>query len=612
MLRKAWSRATIPVKLAVVVSLLVLLPLMILSYWLLDNWKESAVSERKNEAMQTLHELQSRVENTAELCNLSTQVFLNAPNLVEHLEKLDCGESLSTQELLNFYRNDIASLERVVVSNPYLYAIRVYSGKSQIDEMVPILYGQERMEEMEWYQEGIETEGWRFDYTDTLFSYSETPHIMSLITPVKENSGHVLGTVEVAVRMDSQFPELFSGDTSIKSCLILDNGEMYGSTNARAIAKKLKLSKKTEPVFYETTYRDQPMLVSSVYIKEMGITYLRGTSLTELYNSVNQLWLLLWVALLVVFAALCLGINYIVKNMLRELYGVLEGVRSFSQGNLDTEIEVKSDDEIGRFSRHVNGLLDNIRTLMQEQVRREVLIKNTEIHALQNQINAHFIYNVLEAIKMMAEIDEEYEIADAITSLGKLLRYSMKWDRGAVALWQEIDYIKSYISLMNLRYDWEISLNLQIPEKFINQELLRISLQPIVENAVVHGAAELERDSEVTIRVCEANGCCRIEISDEGVGLTAEQLLHIRRQISGEEETRSRSGNGIGLKNVQERIQMMFGKEYGLEAYSQKGEGTLIRLDVPIHPALEKEATNEQSSDCGRRKNDPPGLEGTG
>lgn len=84
---------------------------------------------------------------------------------------------------------------------------------------------------------------------------------------------------------------------------------------------------------------------------------------------------------------------------------------------------------------------------------------------------------------------------------------------------------------MNLRYDWEISLKLEIPEKFINQELPRISLQPIVENAVVHGAADLERDSEVTIRVCEANGCCRIEISDEGVGLTAEQLRHIRRQI---------------------------------------------------------------------------------
>lgn len=608
MLRKAWFRATIPVKLAVAVSLLVLLPLMILSYWLMNNWKISAVGERKSEAMQTLYELQSRAENTAELCNLSTQVFLNAPNLVEHLEQLNHGKELTTQELLNFYRNDIASLERIVISNPYLYAIRVYSSQKQIDEMVPILYGRERMEGMEWYQEGMEAEGWFFDYTDTLFSYSDTPHIMSLITPVKENSGIVLGTVEVAVRMHSQFPELFSGDSSVKSCLVLDNGQMYGSIDAKAIAKKLQLSQKSEPVFYEITYQGEPMLVASVYVKEMKATYLRGTSLTELYNNVNQLWMMLWVSLLVVFAALCLGINYIVKNMLHELYGVLEGVRSFSQGNLDTEIEVKSDDEIGRFSRHVNGLLDNIRTLMQEQVRREVLIKNTEIHALQNQINAHFIYNVLEAIKMMAEIDEEYEIADAVTSLGKLLRYSMKWDRRAVALWQEIDYIRNYVSLMNLRYDWEISLKLEIPERFINQELPRISLQPIVENAVVHGAAELERDSEITIRVYEENGCCRIEISDEGVGLTEEQLIHIRRQISGEEEARSRSGNGIGLKNVQERIQMMFGKEYGLEAYSQKGEGTLIRLDVPIHPALEKEATNEQSSDCGRRKDDPPGT----
>lgn len=98
------------------------------------------------------------------------------------------------------------------------------------------------------------------------------------------------------------------------------------------------------------------------------------------------------------------------------------------------------------------------------------MVKNSEIRALQNQINAHFIYNVLESIKMRAEIDEEYDISDAVTSLGKLLRYSMKWVSGNVLVEQELEYIKNYMALINLRFDYEIYLSLNLPEIILQQE----------------------------------------------------------------------------------------------------------------------------------------------
>lgn len=116
------------------------------------------------------------------------------------------------------------------------------------------------------------------------------------------------------------------------------------------------------------------------------------------------------------------------------------------KGNLDVVIENCGPDEMGELGTQINKMLRRIKRLMEDNLKREMLVKNSEIRALQNQINAHFIYNVLESIKMMAEIDEEYAISDAITSLGRLLRYSMKWVSGNVLVEQEIEELKKKIA----------------------------------------------------------------------------------------------------------------------------------------------------------------------
>ena len=227
---------------------------------------------------------------------------------------------------------------------------------------------------------------------------------------------------------------------------------------------------------------------------------------------------------------------------------------------------------------------------MKDNLEREMDIQNAETRALQNQINAHFIYNVLEAIKMMAEIDEEYEIADAVTSLGKLLRYSMKLESGGVRLERELDYIQNYVALMNLRFDYVIRLELDVPSQLMGQLVPKISLQPIVENAVVHGAAVLAADTAITLRgtLDRPGGSFTISITDGGQGMDEAALARLRRQINGEEPARSSSGNGIGLKNVQDRIQMAFGSAYGLGVDSQPGRGTTVTAVFPYRAETEE------------------------
>ena len=314
----------------------------------------------------------------------------------------------------------------------------------------------------------------------------------------------------------------------------------------------------------------------------MGGALLAVEDITEdvqaVYRSRN-----ITVALLVLLLiGLSFFINWLVKHLLRRLYGILKTVHQVQEGDLDVRISVDSSEEMGELGAQLNTMLDRIQTLMQENLDRQLLVKNSQIRALQNQINAHFIYNVLESIKMMAEIDEEYAISDAVTALGKLLRYSMKWVSGNVLVEQELEYIKNYMALINLRFDYEIYLSLNLPELVLKQEIPKMSLQPIVENAIYHGIEQMAEDTNIYIKGILDGDDCVIEITDAGKGMSEEEVERLRLKIAGKIDSGGGSGNGIGLKNVQDRIHIAFGEKYGIEIASKLGCYTKIMVRIPI------------------------------
>ena len=288
------------------------------------------------------------------------------------------------------------------------------------------------------------------------------------------------------------------------------------------------------------------------------------------------------VIMLVLIVGLAFLIHWIVMRLLRHFYDILKSIRAVQKGDLSVRIENSGNDEMGELGEQINKMLDRIEQLMKENIDREILTKNAEIRALQNQINAHFIYNVLESIKMMAEIDEEYAISDAITSLGNLLRYSMKWVSNDVMVEEELAYIKNYLALINLRFDYEIYLSLNLPEEILRQKIPKMSLQPIVENAIYHGIEELAEDTNIYIKGFARGEDCIIEITDAGKGMSEEQAERLKKKIAGEVETDGGSGNGIGLKNVQDRIRMSFGEKYGIGIDSKMGCYTKVTVCVPM------------------------------
>lgn len=588
-MRQWFRRARLSQQLAAINALFVLVPTLLLWVTMLWSLHSTAVSTRIQEAEARCAQISASVEKTAELCNMSTQVFLNTPALTDHLAALKRGEPQDAAQLMAFYRGDISSLEKIILSNPYLYQIRVYSVADGISEMMPILYSASRMERMPWAQSGYVSGQWQLDFSDQLFaSYTPTPHVMSLVTEITTPADGVVGVLEVAARMEELFPGLFAGQEGGWSVLAAPDGTVLSGTvpDGTAGVQEL-LDHRAEQTVWQTRAGGVPVLVGRAELKDLGCTYLQVTSLADIYSATLRQGALLLAVILLMYGLLTLLVNRVTRRMLRGFYQAFDGVKAFANGDLDACVTVTGEDEVSRFAAGIGDLLNKIRHLMQDNVERELLMKNSELRALQNQINAHFIYNVLEAIKMMAEIDEEYEIADALTHLGKLLRYGMKLERGGVQVAQEVEYVQNYLALMNLRFDYVITLRLELPEALLEQELPKISLQPIVENAVVHGASALDADSSVVLRgaIDEERGVYTIAVIDEGCGLDEAGLARLRRQISGEEESRSTSGNGIGLKNIQDRIQMNYGRQYGLTVASQPGAGTTVTVSLPYRPA---------------------------
>jgi two-component system sensor histidine kinase YesM len=591
--KKSWfDELKLNQKITGAIMLIVVIPMLLFSIGLYSSYKKSTVREVRIKTVNQASEDNSQLGKIVEFSNMSAQSFLNNQELKEFLRRLKDHEDISADEYLKFDRNIIAMLERQVNSNPYLYQIRVYADNNSFPEMMPILYHGDRMKELPWSQK-YHSGDWQFDYPDKIMGESSgigSDHLMSLVSDITNDYGEVLGVVEVAVEMDDVFPGLSSPDNGNWGCFQNEDGNIYTfdskgdnpwKKSQREILQAAPESKKGIHTL-QTEIDGKKVILLSQPVKELSGTYIQLTSIEGAMDDISVQRNLLIALLILIFFILAMVVNLVIKGLLRKFYSTLSVVRKVQEGNMDIRVSELGQDEMGELGIQINKMLDRIQTLMKENIDREVLIKNTEIKALQNQINTHFIYNVLESVKMMAEIDEEYEISDAVTALGGLLRYSMKWVSSDVTIRQELDYIRNYIQLMNLRYDFTIILSLNVPDIIYEQQVPKMSLQPIVENAIIHGIEETQEDATIYIKSFLQGDDYKIEITDSGSGMNEDQVELLRKKISGEVQVHGGSGNGIGLKNVQDRIHMRFGKEYGLKLSSKEGLFTKVTLLLPL------------------------------
>ncbi len=581
-------------KFTIICLIFVTIPMIILAGWMFWNIEDNLINEKLSAMTFKLDMAYAQVIKNVDTINMSTQFFLSDQGLKDFLSAEKRGDSYTTEEMLDFYNRDIASLERMVNNNTYLYQIRVYVDSDSMQEMMPILYRRERMQRLSFWQEDF-SYGWKFGYKDNLFSsYGQLTgerEILSLLTSMEDYGLGETGVLEVAMYMDTMFPVIYESGETLWGSFADGDGNLHFAQgidtefNQELIKTILQdnqsVKEEIHVYFYETQGRQ--LVIGYQPLRELnGVLVYVDDIESDLTKIRNQRYVFVLCGILVIIL-LAVLVNKVAKGMLKQFYSILRSIREVQKGDLDLVIENCGSNEMGELGDQINKMLYNIKQLTTDNLNHELLVKNTEIRALQNQINAHFIYNVLESIKMMAEIKEDYDISDAITSLGKLLRYSMKWVPGNVTVEEELEYIRNYLSLINLRFDYEIYLSVNISEVILKQRIPKMSLQPIVENAIYHGIEQMAEDTNIYMKGIEDGEDCIIEITDAGRGMSEEEVENLYKRISGEVEVSGGAGNGIGLKNVQDRIKINFGEKYGIEIASKLGCYTKIMVRIPMN-----------------------------
>lgn len=598
-IKKRFGELKLNSKFTIAILMLIAIPLLIFVVTFFQYTRKSIIQRASGEVTEKVAKDYATAQRLTELCNMSFQIFQSNQELRDFLAALRDQKDLSAQEYLDFSKEELVMLEGMVNSNPYLYQIRVYAESDTFPEMVPILYHKTRIQEVPWAESYI-SGTWQFDYPDFLLSREDGKHLMGLVTDITDRHGDKIGVLEVALPMEEMFPEIYASNDEKWSCFVLDDGTVYSlQDQEKSCWEQMSESvlraagDLSDKKLLYTKLQNEEVLLAVQPMEELSGTYIYLNSLDQQTDSVQRQQMKVIFILCFLFLILILLINGTVKVLLEKFYDILAVIRQVQQGNVEARVLENGKDEMGEMGNQINRMLDRLQVLMQENVDREVLVKNTEIKALQNQINAHFIYNVLESIKMMAEIDEKYEISDSITALGELLRYNMKWVSGNVTVREEIAYIQNYVQLMNLRYDFTTTLSVKVDGDIYEQKIPKMSLQPIVENAICHGIVEMGEDAVIYIKSIKGEDDFEITITDSGMGMNEEQMELLEKKLRGEVETSGGSGNGIGLKNVQDRIQMQFGERYGLRFYSKEGCFTKVSILLP----LQKKGNGEKHED---------------
>jgi two-component system sensor histidine kinase YesM len=548
-----------------------------------------------------MYELDKSCQNAEQIavnCKLSAEIIVNNESINDFLNQIASDKKFSFMDILDFYGKEISGVQKIVKSNPYIYKLRMFVHSESVKEIIPLLYKEDRIADLKWGKDGVPATGtWCFDYVDTLEQEEDPQHIpriASLITRLNDYRYGRYGIVESAVTMENMFPDLYHSTVSDRICFVDQAGTIYSSPELSDLFNSQKKDimdflnnqdqaelNRNGAVCKRTRLGGEEVIAGYVKIKSIQGYLIRIVSTKNdemILRSSRIEILLLWIAIVIV---LLLFSNRQVTHILRQFYEIYNTVYRVQQGDLEVRVQNMSRDEFGVLGIEINTMLDRIQRLMEETLQRELLVKNSQIKALQNQINNHFIYNVLESVKMMAEIDEKYEIADTVSSFGQLLRYSMRWKTGYVKVEEEIEHIRNYLALVNLWYDDEICLRMEIPQEILFQEIPKMSLQPIVENSISHGMREYTQDTNIYMEGEIIGGDCYIRITDFGCGMDEGELLQLNKRLTGEREDQSGQENGIGLKNVHDRLQIGFGTGYGIVIESEKHHYTRVTIKIP-------------------------------
>lgn len=398
-------------------------------------------------------------------------------------------------------------------------------------------------------------------------------HILVFVSPVEADNGEVCAYVMSCLKERTlyyNYLDKLEDGRSSRAVLLDEDGRIVS-------AKTLEDAGRPYDAGQEAA-AEQDMICVRYRTDFLGYSFQMETEKKEVLADLREMRFYLAAILLAVLGSAAVLMVLITKAMYQPLRRLTETMSLVSGGELERRVEVTTKDEIGILSAEFNDMLGHIESLIGQLVQEEMLKKDAELEALQYQITPHFMYNTLNSVKYAALLKGEAEIGGLLEDFIELLQASINKKGKFVTVAEEIHFVKNYMNLQRMRYEEEIEADYQIQQDALPCFLPRLMLQPLVENAILHGLDLRAGRNRIVIGGNVDKGQLQLWVQDNGRGMTKEQMEELLQQ----KQKKARGLSGIGVANVKERLQLYYGSAGRVVCESSEA-GTKICLCLPAY-----------------------------
>lgn len=564
----------------------VFVPVAIVGIFLTGELRKFAFDNALEQAYQNVDRVKKR---STEVINVADDLSYRL-SYDERLRNLANRQYESVYDVFVAYR-EYPDLQQAIRMYKEISNIRFYSDNPTMLNNWEFLYPEDEIRSTEWYRRAEDDIG--VIYWDYIEDERDQKVYLSLIKGVdlgsKDNRGVLVINVNTGMLNTILSQEAF--DTIIvdssNNIVAANRPELYGKTLA-------EIEDASGAVYhasgsYESVIHDE---ASKVLIEplntESGVNGLRIISIFSIdsivadANRISKLAMTVIIISLLLAVLLIYSFSSLISNRLLRLS---KHITKVGTGNLGVAMEIDGKDEIGQLSRQFNSMVGNVNDLMNEvqesnEQKRLMEQKQNEIKfkMMASQINPHFLFNALESIRMEAHLKGETEIARIVRLLGKMMRSNLEVGSGKTTIKDEIEMVQCYLDIQKFRYEDRLKYELQVDPEANRVRIPPLIIQPLVENAVIHGMDHKEEGTSIRVRVTASDGKLHVMTEDNGAGISLDKLQMIYGYLN---DTDEKDGGRIGLRNVHVRLQLTYGPEAGLIIYSEPGIGTRIEFSIP-------------------------------
>ncbi|AOZ93446.1 sensor histidine kinase [Paenibacillus crassostreae] len=566
--------------------IVVMVPVIIIGVMVIGYSKQLALDSAIAQMSNNVDRVRNQMENMLRVpIDISNKLYLDGD-----LQSIVNRSYENDIELFQAYQGykEFAELTGLYTE---ISGIRFYHHNETMSDNLDFTHIDDNITETEWYKTVGTSNGIGWFYMKDKDSTSEEK--LSLVRRIRFSEYPTQGVLVISLNQN-RLNSILSNEP-FETMIADDSGYIVAAKNPDLVGKTLAerdLNFSISEASKDTFEAEVNGIPSNIVVSELTLESSRnGLNIVSVFSTesiTKASQRIGWIGLVLIAAvlALALGLVYIISQLITSrLLHLSRQLNKVARGDFSVTSEIDGNDEIAQLSRQFNYMVMSINDLMNQVYetneinnKLEIAQKEIRLKMMASQINPHFLFNVLESVRMKAHINGEKEIAYIVRLLGKLMRKSLEIGEGRTTVKEEMEMVRSYLEIQKFRYQDRMNFELLMDPDAKDVFILPLIIQPLVENGIIHGLESKEVNALLTVRCWIANNELNIEVKDNGQGISPENLRKIQDSLEWDEV----EGARIGLRNIHQRLKLFYGDEHGLVIVSELGIGTTILFNVPI------------------------------